>query len=302
MRDFWVHRYQLTSATVLNAASTRREFPGALIRVDGGFGCLHPWPELGDPSLDDCLAHLAAGRGTPLVDRALACVQIDAEARATGHSLFKKVTVPLSHATLPQLERGLLEKATAAGFTTVKLKSPDLASLRSHLAAHPALRFRIDFNSTADPRALTEAFSQWTAEEKARLDFLEDPVPFQKESWQELRATLGIPLANDRESASDSTSEFLVLKPALDDFRAFAARPARKIITSYMDHPLGQSFAAYEAGRSAIEEICGLQTHGLFEKDAFIERLGPVAPRFTVPQGSGLGFDDLLEALPWKRL
>ena len=47
---------------------------------------------------------------------------------------------------------------------------------------------------------------------------------------------------------------------------------------------------------------CGLQTHGLFEMDAFTARLGPVKPGFKPPGGSGLGFDDLLEDLPWKKI
>ena len=46
----------------------------------------------------------------------------------------------------------------------------------------------------------------------------------------------------------------------------------------------------------------GLQTHGLFEADQFTERLGVAGPTFTAPGGAGLGFDDLLEKLPWKRL
>jgi O-succinylbenzoate synthase len=81
----------------------------------------------------------------------------------------------------------------------------------------------------------------------------------------------------------------------------------RVVVTSYMDHPLGQAFAAWEAGRLALQfpglvGVCGLQTHHLFEPDAFTEALGPWAPSFQAPPGKGLGFDDLLGKLPWKRL
>ncbi|MDA7536820.1 hypothetical protein N8568_01310 [bacterium] len=302
MSDLWFHRYTLKSSSVLNSVSERREFAGALIRIEEGFACLHPWPELGDATLEESLSGLRGGCPNPLVERVRYCAQIDGEARAEGRSLFEKMEVPLSHATLPKLDRRLLGEAIESGFSTVKLKSPDLALLRAELTHFPSLRFRIDFNGTSTSETLIEAFSLWTAEEKTRLDFLEDPIPFHEETWRELRATLGIPLANDRSVVSDSGSDFLVLKPALDDLSDFVSHPARQIVTSYMDHPLGQSFAAYEAGRFGMSEICGLQTHGLFEKDAFIEQLGPVAPQFVPAGGTGLGFDDLLEALPWKKL
>jgi o-succinylbenzoate synthase len=48
--------------------------------------------------------------------------------------------------------------------------------------------------------------------------------------------------------------------------------------------------------------LCGLQTHHLFEPDGFTGELGPWAPAFKPPSGTGLGFNDLLDALPWTRL
>jgi O-succinylbenzoate synthase len=73
-----------------------------------------------------------------------------------------------------------------------------------------------------------------------------------------------------------------------------------------MDHPLGQCFAAWWAARLACTtervEHCGLQTHELFEPSEFSEALGPAGPSFRFPEGTGFGFDDLLEKLPWKRL
>ena len=72
-------------------------------------------------------------------------------------------------------------------------------------------------------------------------------------------------------------------------------------------HPVGQAFAAWEAGRLNLQlpgavGVSGLQTHHLFEPDAFSEMLGNWSPSFSVPGGTGIGFDDLLGALPWTRL
>ncbi|MDB4389115.1 transcriptional repressor [Akkermansiaceae bacterium] len=64
MGDFWIWSYELRTLGALNSKTTRRAYPGALVRNETGFGCLHPWPELGDPTLEDCLLDLADGQTT----------------------------------------------------------------------------------------------------------------------------------------------------------------------------------------------------------------------------------------------
>ena len=60
-KPIYLWRYVLKSREKLNAVSGRSEFSGALIRMGDGFGCLHPWPELGDPGLEDLLEELRSG-------------------------------------------------------------------------------------------------------------------------------------------------------------------------------------------------------------------------------------------------
>ena len=78
------------------------------------------------------------------------------------------------------------------------------------------------------------------------------------------------------------------------------------VVTSYMDHPIGQLYAAYQA--SVLAErfpqqslTCGLATHGLFEGLTFAECLGS-GPRLASPGGTGLGFDTYLQKLPWQTI
>ena len=75
-----------------------------------------------------------------------------------------------------------------------------------------------------------------------------------------------------------------------------------------MDHPVGQLWAVYQAAdyyRNALPTeipLCGLCTHLLFEPDPFLDQMGGMNPQVAVPAGTGLGFDGMLEALPWKKL
>ncbi|MFN4944323.1 MAG: hypothetical protein ACK5G9_11085, partial [Akkermansiaceae bacterium] len=79
--DIWISPYRLRSAGFLNSISSRREFEGVLIKVGEGYGCIHPWPELGDPPLEKCLDDLKGRRVWPIVKRALRCAEYDNVAR-----------------------------------------------------------------------------------------------------------------------------------------------------------------------------------------------------------------------------
>lgn len=316
--EIYVWRYTLRSVGSLNARSERREFEGALIRVRDGYGCLHPWPELGDPSLEKLLKMLADGEGHRLIRRALACVAMDRQARNEGYGLLDRLAVPDSHATIVEWNHGAIEEAVGRGFRTVKLKAGremvgEARLLGEWVRQWPTLRWRLDFNGSPGFEAVREFLQCLMGSVLRRFDFLEDPCRFDAQEWLALREVGGVRLAMD-EGVGPGRQEpdLLVLKPAVVDPRDFvdgALECAQGlVVTSAMDHPVGQCFAAVEAGRlmesrgQSLVGTCGLQTHGLFEKDAFSERLGPVSPGFGAPGGTGLGFNEILEELPWKRL
>lgn len=312
-----IFRYRLKARGFLNAVSKRRVFEGALIQIDGGFGCIHPWPELGDPSLEKCLADLAGERRWPIVRRALRCVEYDRTARNFEHSLFEEMEIPESHATLAKGDCAGIALAVEAGFTTVKLKFgrdpvAEAAFLDDMAAEFPTLRWRLDFNESLTPEAAAGFLMGLAGKTREVIDFVEDPCPYSESAWSGLHRETRVRLAVDRESAPlSSAAQVMVIKPALDEpfllAEAALQHRQRVILTGYMDHPVGQAFAAWEAARLALQfpglvGLCGLQTHHLFEPDGFTEMLGPWSPVFEVPAGHGLGFDDLLEELPWTRL
>lgn len=316
-----VHEYVLQSGGPLNSASMRRLFPGALIRIADGFGAIHPWPEFGDDPIGVQLEKLAAGELTPQTEIALQCALEDGEARRSGVSLFADLAVPVSHYswsfaqdTTPQMERVLSE-----GWPAIKAKGfprwgETLSFVEScaRICQDTDLQLRIDFNGCLE-RGHFERFIEFMAlKAYRRLDVIEDPFPYDADAWKACRDRWGIALALDKgwKTATDGF-DAVVVKPARRDWRIIAEKFPQSplILTSAMDHPLGQAFAAYQAALAwrdlgdARISLCGLCTQHLFQQDAFSERLitpgGQFIPDTT---GGGLGFGDLLEGLPWKRL
>jgi O-succinylbenzoate synthase len=316
----WVHRYELVPRARLNARAGTGPRRGALLRVghsrdtglDTGFADVHPWPELGDAPLDEQLALLARGGTTPLTVQSLHFASLDAAARREGRSLFDGLTIPESHWPAAAGE-------APSAFDTVKVKMPG-----GELP--PRGRLRLDFNATLDAPAFLRIAATLPRE---RIDFVEDPCPYDAVIWRELHAQTGLRLALDREVATEGV-DVLVVKPALqrvpgeqalgervaaDGARVAGERAAGGerggdpdvgavsiVVTSYMDHPVGQLHAAAIAARCATDSRCGLMTHVLFEPNKFSERLGLDGARLVPPGGAGIGFEYLLEELEWTRL
>lgn len=317
MEEVYISRYTLRAKTLLNSVAGRREFSGVLIRIGSGHGCIHPWPELGDPPLAKCLKDLVGARRYSLVRRALHCAELDGAARDNGDWMFEDAEVPESHATVTEVSNAAIEKALVAGFGTAKIKvgrdaDAEARLINQLLSDFPQLRLRLDANSNFGSEDFLKFASALGEAAKGAIDFIEDPADYSESEWQHLGRESGLRLAVDRDVAVGCRSAAAyVLKPAVEepyllveDAISVGKLP---VITSYMDHPLGQAFAAWEAVRmnAVFPEsigLCGLQTHGLFRENAYSYELGPVVPQFTPAAGTGLGFDDLLAAEPWELL
>lgn len=275
----FVHRYSLH----MLGGVTRT---GALLRAGDGFADVHPWPELGDAPLDEQLALLARGETTRLTRASLKLAAADGNARRQGVSLFEGLTIPLSH--WPGNE-------PPDGFDTVKLKRV--------MDVPDGLRIRLDFNARLSAEEFLSLAETLPGE---RIDFVEDPCPYDVDVWREIRLRTGLRLAYDTptgatrgEVPADGPFDVMIHKPALRD-----TWPAGDdvVVTSYMDHAVGQFFAAWVAATHPVNPRCGLMTHVLYEPDAFFDRVERDGARLLPPRGTGIGFDDLLERLPWKSI
>lgn len=312
--------YELTGKTGF------RNRHGALLQVqfdDGsiGYADCHPWTEVGDAFLEDQLRSAIQKKPTPLMQRSLHFARLDAQARAKGVSLFKGLAIPASHWFLPSLmhwDVADVNKAIQGGFPAIKIKIGDnfpeelihLEKLLTTLPQH--IKLRLDFNQKLSQDQFKSAFkalSRW----HDRVEFYEDPFAFETNAWAEMQGK-GAALACDKDApqaiAQPYVAKILVLKPAIlseEPFLNVLGSPQRVVVTSYLDHPLGQLSAAYVAAlcnQKAAGRLlpCGLMSHHAYQPNAFSEQLHAKGPVLQQPAGTGFGFDDLLKRQLWKKL
>lgn len=268
-------RYDMLMECPPNSRTVAGVIEGALIREGGGYGCLQAWPSLGDVPLEGQLEALRDGAPTALGKACLLCCEVDAAARRDGRSLFEGLELPPSHLLADRADDYTLRRAAAIGL--VKVKRVELVAPLARIA-----RVRIDFNGSLDAGEFREFVAALDPPTRERIDFVEDPTPYDPQLWEALQDESGLRLALDR-GPTDALRGFSVRvwKPA-----CVALPPAgeRFCITHNMDHDLGRRYAAYRAASFGGERVtCGLG-QGNFGG------------------GTGLGLDDLLAALPWKAL
>ena len=322
MSEIFFHRYELTAGTALNAATARKTYDGALVMIDGGVGCIHPWPEFGDAPLQLHLSSLLTDQPTALAANAIDCAREDAAARRRGVSLFDGVTIPRSHYSwsntrcvesqcellCAQHWQAVKLKGTSDVLTTASLINTITSRIRS--AGHH-VSIRVDFNSCLALGSVEDFLSQLSDAARDELDFLEDPVPYEASVWCHLQKKHGVRLAVDKAWANATAGfDYIVVKPARRDWRLVAEKHPRcpLIFTSAMDHPIGQSWAALQAARAYTLlpdriGLGGLCTQHLFSGDPFCARLQTPGGHFSPDRnGGGLGFGDLLNQLKWEKL
>lgn len=292
---------------------------GSLLRCkfeDGtlGYADCHPWPELGDLPLQQQLKKLAQGKLTPLTKRARYFANLDAKARAQNLLLFTGLKIPPSHMLMSHFTEDI-----PSGISRIKIKlgrrfpKEEISCLQKLLCTLPEnVKVRLDFNGRLSRQGF-EKYLMEIGEWREKIDFIEDPFPYCPFGWEQVQNVFGVRLACDRDSEirrKDVESHCVsVIKPAIQDESLFNAMDHRKIvITSYLDHPLGQLSAAFVAAKlfenaSMHLDQCGLLTHEIYQTTEFSAQLKRQGPTLLPPsEGTGFGFDKLLEKQKWQEL
>jgi o-succinylbenzoate synthase len=262
-----------------------------------------------------------------LARNTLRFAQIDADARMRGRSLWEGVTShPANHFLLPYRAPGgdahsqlqTLDSAADMGFSRFKCKLPSdpeaaiaiTRELAHHIRHIRALilptGLRLDFNSSLT-KAQYQRFVSALGDDCDGIDYVEDPTPWNSQNGfgaLPSHPPLAVDFEASQANGNPRAPAVRIVKPAIQDWDTLLSEKLsqRTIISSYLDHPLGQCFAVWVAAtRGSPSETHGLASHLSYEPNAFSERLELDGPRLLVPRvGTGIGFDELLEKLPWK--
>lgn len=320
--------YTLKPIGSLNAVSLDTHREGVLFKIewsDGltGYADLQPWPELGDPTLEEQLAGLRAGKISVQMEQTIWLARRDAEARSKKRNLFDlgtplKNNYLLTHAE--DIKPGLLDEVRSEGFDTIKVKiGRDLqeeAEALVHIAA-AGFKMRLDFNALANWQIFERFIKNLDPKVRAQIEYVEDPFPYDATAWMEAKELVKLAIDNQynkvRWDQLDTKAPFdvVVIKPAKMDVDIAIGHcqdwKLKASVTSYMDHAVGVAHAMTVAmelkkkyGDMILESGC--LTHRNYKMDIFSAELDTKGPFLRRVRGTGVGFDELLEAMPWYHI
>lgn len=313
------HRYQLKFKEKISVISEGSFREGALLRVtfdDGhvGYCDCHPWVEFGDLSLSEQLHALKAGGTTPLLSCSFKFCRLDAIARSKHCSLFEGLTIPASHLLVTYdspIETFIQEDASLFKIKAGLNLQEEIDVLMSWITKFPEIYFRLDFNNRLNRGQFHAYWNYIPPKLRHRIDYVEDPYPFDPLLWKKDQEDLQIDFAVDQNGLTafqhPDSARYIVHKPAVETLPETIPSQCHLVITSYLDHPLGQMCAAYAAAILKLQapekvHFCGLLTHHRYHDDPFITEMISQGPLLKPVPGTGFGFDSLLEALPWQSL
>lgn len=330
----WIFPYTLTPRHAPNSRSDRSQRHGCLLRIDfenhsTGYSDCFPWPELGDLPIEDQLNHLRADQWTSLTQRSIEFAKADAEAATLGKSLFQDLCVPPNHFLVTHLQDDMgerLHSITQQGFRLIKAKlgknpkkEAQLIKASQDIMKSLGLKWRFDFNACLNETS-AHRFLEDLGPAINLIDFVEDPTPFQVSAWSNLAKSWGVRLALDRMDSKNLNETFsfneagiaiLVIKPACQNPEKLAelAKKAgiQVVVTSSMDHPLGQLGAAWCAGKIAKNNPNlilpgGLLSQSVYEENQWSHLIQNQGPHLIPPSLPGFGLRDELSELEWKAL
>lgn len=326
MMKIWFYRYELEPMNELGVLAGASIREGALIKVQWpnnkfGFSDLFPWPELGDVDLETQLVAMSLGRLTSLAEQSIWLAKKDADFRSRQLNIFAGAPRIKHHYLINDISKfndNILGNLRSSGFTTVKIKVgkrlEDEARFVSRLIRQNPLLVRLDFNAKIDFESYKRFMNSIDLTERAKIEFVEDPFPWNLEQWKEAAAF--VPLALDNEFEKVNWDEFkerppfkiIIVKPARRDvdldIKLALQHDLKLVVTSSLDHPVGVAHAcniAIEIKKSYPSLLldCGCLTLRSYKSGDFFSRVQATGPFFTGVNGTGIGFDDLLQRLEW---
>lgn len=328
MIKFEFYKYKIHPTSVIGAIASDASREGALLKCtwpDGkiGYSDIHPWQELGDADIDTQLMALSRGRISFLVEQSIWLARKDAILRSMMKNGFEGASRFKNHFLISDLSKITdknLNDIKASGFSSVKIKVGNNPledaerSLKVLRTGHFWVRF--DFNSKLDFSMFERFISILDKSSKAKIEFVEDPFPFEQKAWAE--ASRLVPLAADHEydnvewsKVKEPPFKVIVIKPARQDVDKAVNRATtfnlKMVVTSSLDHPVGMihsALVASEIKKAYPNQLldCGCLSLKSYKPNEFSNKIMVQGPYFTQVPGYGIGFDQTFEGLAWSDL
>ncbi len=324
--------YQLQLPSAPNSASNNKTISGCLLKFEFedqvGYSTAQTWPEFGDPLLEDVLEELKniksinENSNSQIINNILSWAKMDAWARAQKQPLFDNKNIKNNYLVtdICQFDTQALSALNKKNISILKFKfGRNIAAetkVLKETSEFKKFKWRIDFNSTFSLDKIFTWLKQnpWIID---NLEYLEDPVPFNVREWSEIKSKFKINLALDikvdefiKIKNSETVVDIIIIKPFSDHVEALTQwaldKNIKVVFTSYMDHLIGQSFAAviaHQHSASLGEQLldCGLSTNHVFEPYKYTLNQAN-ASKGIASNNYGVGYGDLLEFEPWELL
>lgn len=304
---------------------------GSLLRLQDprgqfGYADLCPWPEFGDPALEQQFSSLSGPSLKPLIRRSLQIAHQDLKLRSAQQKwLNTELATNFTHNYLvPETDIKKLpdlHKAISQGFEVFKIKvglNPieEAHFLNQMSALFPHIRLRLDANLRFDRVNLETFWQSLEPRTQACIEYFEDPAPFNLDLWRSLseKVTLACDFAlelKDLEkhlkNQQSNPMGIYVFKPGRNSFDeiAFLKNSGIQIaVTSQMGHALDVAYstgAALELKAQGwdVNSVLGCLNPGVYSLDAFYSQIEASGPKLLSVPGWGLGFEELLGAQSW---
>ena len=281
-------KYTLNSKDLCNAQTTASNRSGVVVEYEGGYGCMHSWPELGDDPLEKHLEALQQDNPTEMGLACLNCCKADGQARKSKTNLTSKILIRPSHRLITNIEsiegiQSMLRTCNREELIKIKGTTNLDETVEAVECITQSFRVRIDFNASLDLSRFRYFMGRLTAHARQQIQFIEDPFSYNSEQWMEASLEFGVRLALDWGS-----------EDAVEGFAVRIWKPARQLnppagnlycITHNMDHGIGRAYAAYQAS--------------LFKGDLLDCGLGDISP---CADDFGFGYSEELKLLEWETL
>lgn len=323
------HPYFLQPIQSLNAVSAATARQGFLIKIEDpngavGYADLHPWVELGDSPLSSQIEDMRLGKISSQLCQTLCLAQKDAHARLKKQSLFHDLPSIKNNfliSNIAVVDSSSLKQIQDQGFDILKIKvgrdfKKEMARLND--IARAGFKMRLDFNASVSWFEFQMFFAGLDDATLENIQYVEDPCVYDVKIWGEAQKIVKIAMDNQfskyamsrvSENSQGPAFDVLILKPAKmkieDSINLCRKFNLQTTVTSYMDHPVGVLHSLAVAmqvkkslGDQALEAGC--YTHHLYQENQFSEEINIQNANIIPPQGFGIGFDKILEALPWQ--